>query len=317
MPRKTGSFIRLKVLIKLTEPQLSPEEMAEEVQYLKEDILDLSGLGQTRFNFLTINRAEAEMQDGVSFDLPPDRLPALLKRLCDRLDHRPLDTLVSIQCGQTKLKVQTHQAEDLYGILAAAEALLPPESVYLAKAEAYSHTRGEISPAEDAVLEVLRQRLNLDETRARQLKARALGPYKTLEAKRQRFQEVLTVELTRQSPLEDDTWGVMQELADNLGLPQPEALAVYQAQLQRIQAEAEAKRQMQIAEAEAAQRRAEAEQRQAAAERQQGSRQEHLDQYQQMVRQALQNNLYPLTFDQGRLEQARQIWYFCRRSQPI
>ncbi len=309
MVRDTESPLRLKIWIKLVEPELTPQEMAEEVHYLKADILDLNGLEKTRFSFSTISRAEEVMRDGVSFALPPDRLPTLLKRLCDRLDHRPLDTLVIIQCGQTKLQIQTHRADDLYGILAAAEALLPPDSIYLAKAEAYSRTRGEISPAEDAVLEVLRQRLNLDEVTAGQLKAKALGPYKTLKAKRQRFQEVLMIELARQSPLADDTWAVLQELADNLGLPQPEAWGIYQDQLQQIQAEAEALRQKQIAEAEAAQRRAEAERRRAAEEQQQGSRQEQLDQYQQMVRQALQNNLHPLTFDQGRLEQARQIWH--------
>lgn len=303
---------KLVFLVKLLEPELEAEDLAAEIQYLYEDLADLNHSQEGRLRYLEEVNGDGPFQRarrvGVRFEVPADRLRAVLRRLCDRLDDQPLETLVLIQQGQTKLQIQTHQAEALAGILPAAEALLPPDQIYLAKAETYSRTLGEISPAEDAVLDVLRQRLDLSKTEAELLKAKAMGPYKTLEAKRKRFHDVLVVELARQCPLAEDTWAVLQELADNLGLPRKEAAAVYQTQLQQMRVETEAIRQRQEAEAEAARQRELDAQRRAEADQQRQSRHHYLDQYRTMVRQALQTTLYPLTFDQGRLEQARQMW---------
>ncbi|MGF1569367.1 MAG: GUN4 domain-containing protein [Nodosilinea sp.] len=298
----------LGVIIKFIEPELGTEEIATEARYLREDLLDLSGLEHTRFDLLKGVRNEVAFAEGVRFQVAADRLRAVLKRLCDRLDDNPLETLILIQQGQTKLQIQTHQAEELEGIVAAADALLPAEQVYRAKAETYSRTYGELSPAEEANLDLLRQRLNLSREVAEALKAEALGPFKTLDEKRRHFQDVLLVEVAREFPLSEDTWAVLLELADNLGLPQAKAKAIYQDHLHQIKAKIEATRQQAEAEAEAARQRAAEEAEKQARVGQQVSRQQQLEEYRQIFRQAIQTTLYPLAFDQGRLEQARQLW---------
>jgi hypothetical protein len=312
MVRDVYSPPKLAFLVKLIEPELNPEELAAEAQYLLEDLQDLSGLGQTRFQPVENPQGEGpfqtRVQSGVQFEAPPDRLRAILKRLCNRLDDKPLETLVLIQQGQMRLQVQTHEAAVLAGIVEAAEAMLDPQSIYLAKAETYCRTHGEISPAEDANLELLRQRLGLSPQEAEVLKSEALGPYKTLAEKRQRFREVLMEELARENPLSDETWELLEELADNLNLPQDEATALYQERLHQIQVEAEAIRRQQEAEAEVARQAAEREQIQEQHRQQQLGRQQQLDDYREMVRQVLQNALYAPAFDQGRLEQARRLW---------
>jgi hypothetical protein len=299
---------KLAFLIQLVDRELSAEQVTEQAQLLAADLQALSGLRQTHFSWLNSQRGEVRVQDGVQFQAPSDRLRAILRRLCDRLDDQPLETLVLIQQGAASLQIQTHEAEVLAGILDAAEALLPPQSIYLAKAETYSRTHGEISPAEEANLELLRQRLGLTVVEAAELKAIALGPYKTLNEKRHHFREVLFAELTRQSPLSEQTWELLEELADNLGLPLAEATAIYQDHLHKIQVEAETIRQQQQAEAEAARQRAEQSEHRDQHQEEQLGRQQQLDQYREMVRQTLQGTLYAPAFDQGRLEQARRLW---------
>ncbi|NJL48532.1 MAG: hypothetical protein HC929_14935 [Leptolyngbyaceae cyanobacterium SM2_5_2] len=256
MVRDAYSPPKLAFLVKLIEPELNPEELAAEAQYLLADLQDLSGLGQTRFH--GVDKAQGEgpfqtsVQAGVQFEAAPDRLRAILKRLCHRLDDRPLETLVVIQQGPMRLQVQTHESDVLAGLVEAAEAMLDPQSVYRAKAEAYCRTHGELSPSEDANLELLRLRLGLSEQEAESLKAEALGPYKTLAEKRQYFREVLMEELARENPLSEATWELLEELADNLNLPPDDATAIYQERLHQIQVDAEAIRRQQEAEAEPA-----------------------------------------------------------------
>lgn len=300
---------QLGFLIKFIEPDLTVDQLAEETHYLQADLQDLGGLGQTRFRLLQSPRGEALVSDGVQFEASADRLRPILKRLCDRLQHKPLETLVLIQQGSMRLQVQTHTAEVLASMLGAAEAMLPPQSIYLGKAAVYSQSQGELSPAELANLDLLQQYLGLSQEEADHLKATALGPYQTLAEKRQRFAQVLMLELSSHNrrPLPEESWQVMVELADNLALPQAEAHQIYQDQLHQIQVEAEAIRQQDMAVAVA---QAEA---QAAAEatrqQQQQEREHQIEQYRAMVRQALATSLYPPTFDQGRLEQARQLWH--------
>lgn len=292
---------------------MSADKAAIEVQYLHDDLQALGGLRQTRIQKLyeTQNREgpfPSQVPRGVEFEAPADRLRAIVRRLCDRLHDYPQETVLSIDYGVACLRVQTHQADELATLLEAAEVLVDPQSVYLAKAKGYSQTQGEFSPAEEANLELLRQRLGLTVPEAEDLKAIALGPYKTREAKRQHFSQVLMEELARQQPLNEETWALMLELADNLNLPRSDAEAFYQRHLQEIQVKAEAIRLQQQAEAEA-QRRAEedAAYRDRHHEAEFGHQQQ-LMQYRELVRQVLQTNPNPPPFDQGRLEQTRRLW---------
>lgn len=313
MVRDADSSPKLRFVVQLVEPEMSAETAAVEVQYLRDDLQALSGLSQTRIQILHHTQGEAgpfqsQVPCGVEFEAPADRLRAILRRLCDRLNDYPQETTLHIDYGAACLQVQTHQAKELALILEAAETLVDPQSAYLAKAKGYSQTQGEFSPAEEANLDLLRQRLGLTVPEAETLKAIALGPYKTREAKRQHFSQVLMEELTRQQPLREDTWELMLELADNLNLLRSDAEALYQSQLQDIQVQAEAIRQQQQAEAEAQRRAAED-----AAQRDQHQEdafghQQQVMQYRELVRQVLQAIPYPPPFDQGRLEQARQLW---------
>lgn len=292
---------------------MSADKAAIEVQYLHDDLQALGGLRQTRIQKLyeTQDREgpfPSQVPRGVEFEAPADRLRAIVRRLCDRLHDYPQETVLSIDYGVACLRVQTHQADELATLLEAAEVLVDPQSVYLAKAKGYSQTQGEFSPAEEANLELLRQRLGLTVPEAEDLKAIALGPHKTREAKRQHFSQVLMEELARQQPLNEETWALMLELADNLNLPRSDAEAFYQRHLQEIQVKAEAIRLQQQAEAEA-QRRAEED----AAHRDRHheaefGHQQQLMQYRELVRQVLQTNPNPPPFDQGRLEQTRRLW---------
>jgi len=308
MPRDADSPLQLGFLIKFVEPDRKPEEIETETQYLQDDLLDLSGMGQTRFHFLQAHREGIRFREGLRFDTAPDRLRPILRRLCDRLDDTPLETLILIYHGQTRLQIQTHRAEELASIVAAAEDLLPPESIYLAKAETYVRTRGDISPAEAANLDLLAQQLGLSPEEAKGLNEIAMGPYKSLDEKQQRFLEVLTIELSHTYPPTEDTHQVLQELAENLRLPKAEADRIYQAYLQKIQAEVAAQRQKDEAAAAAAKQQAEASAQVEQAQLHQVETQQQVEQYRELFRQAVQNHLYPLAFDQGRLEQSRQVW---------
>jgi len=206
------------------------------------------------------------------------------------------------------LQIQTRQAEELASIYAPAEALLPPDSIYLAKAETYVRTRGELSPAEEANLDLLAHQLGLDPAEAETLKSIAMGPFKSLQEKRQRFLEIMTDELAHDYPPSPETKSVLYELAENLRLPQSEADTLYQAYLQKLQAEVEVRLKQEQAAAEATRKQAaERDQRQ---QEQQSllDQQQKLEQYRELFRRAIQKSLYPLAFDQGRLEQTRQLW---------
>ncbi|MBU6228974.1 MAG: GUN4 domain-containing protein [Cyanobacteria bacterium REEB459] len=306
MVRDAAPSSPLGFLIKVIEPDLSVDQLAEEVRYLYEDLRALSGLHQTRFRFCQKPQADGAVRDGILFEADGDRLHSILKRLCDRLDHHPLETLVLIYQGALRLQIQTRRSEELAGIVAVAEAMLPAQRIFLGKALRYSRSQGELSPAEVANLELLRQHLGLTAEVAAQLQALAQGPYQTLAEKRQYFQQVLVMEMTRACPLSEQTWETLEELADNLGLPSLVAREIYQDQLQQVQIAASALHQQKVAD-QARQEQLLIQERNQQHQHQVDQRQ-HLDHYRAMVRQALATTLYPATFDQGRLEQARQLW---------
>lgn len=312
MPEAIKRLPHLGFVVQLVDPNLSLEEAETEVQYLQADLRALSGLGGLAMEVLHQAQGDGPFQRaralGVRFEIPADRLRGVLRRLCDRLADYPQPTAVEVRYGALSVQIQTQVPEDLAQVLPLAEAMVDPHSLYLAKVETYGHTHGELSPAEEANLDLLRRRLGLSATEAQSLKAAALGPYQTLAEKRHSFTQTLLEELARQSPLSESTWATLVELAENLGLPLTIAQTLYQEQLQAIQVQAEAIRQQHQAEIEAAQRaRQQAEARDPHQDRE-AMRQQHLDQYRDMLRHAMQTTLYPPDFDRGRLEQARRLW---------
>jgi hypothetical protein len=312
MSRDADFPLQLGFLIKFVDPDLKPEEVETETQYLQEDLLDLSGMEHIRFEFLKAKRHQVQVREGVRFEISPERVRPILRRLCARLDHTPRETLILIYSGQVRLQIQTHRAEELASIFAAAEALLPPDKIFLAKAETYVRTRGELSPAEEANLDLLAQQLGLSPEEAAVLQAEAMGPLKTLAEKQQRFSEILAIELAHDYPPSQETQQVLFEFAENLCLPRVEADRLYQQYLQKIQIDVEAKRQQEQAKAEAARHKAAELAQQEHNQHAQVEQEQRVDQYRDTFRSAIQNNYYPLAFDQGRLEQTRQIWGFLR-----
>lgn len=303
---------RLGFVVQLANPDLSVEEATTEVQYLQADLHALSGLGGLAIEVLSQPQGDSPFQRdrwvGVRFEIPADRLRAVVRRLCDRLRDYPQPTAVAIRYGTMVVQIHTQEAETLAQILWLAETMVDPRSLYLAKAETYGHIQGELSPGEEANLDLMRQRLGLSEEEARTLKAIALGPYQTLEGKCRYFNQVLLEELSRHSPLPEDTWATLVELAENLGLPTATAQALYQDQLTTIQVQAEALRQQRQREAEAAQVAAHQAQIHDQRHEQALEYQQALGQYRAMLHHAMQTTLYPPDFDRGRLEQARRLW---------
>lgn len=118
----------------------------------------------------------------------------------------------------------------------------------------------------------------------------------------------MTTELTHSYPPGEDTRQVLQELAENLQLPKEEADRLYHNYLQKLQADVEVQLQKAEAAAASARQAAAATEQVAQEQKKQTEQQQQLEQYQEIFRQAIQNNLYPLAFDQGRLEQIRQLW---------
>lgn len=307
---------KVRCLIKVVDPQLKSDEVVTEVRYLIEDLRDLDGMSQIRFEPHSEIRDVAEIQVGIQFEVDAERLGSILRRLRDRLYYSPIKTGFLFQISDIQLKIETHQADDLTGLMLAAQSrlLFSPLSDYLAEAETYSRTQGELSPTELDNLSLLRQRLGLSVEMAEWLNARAAGPYATLAEKQRHYEETVRAEFSRLRSHHDgqpiapkDIWPVLQELAESLGLPTPEAEAVYQQHLQRHRDEIRLKAEQQaLKAAEDARLAAEA---QVEGDRQQQAQQarEYRDQYQALCRQAMTDSLYPSEFDQGRLAQARHL----------
>jgi orotate phosphoribosyltransferase-like protein len=79
----------LSFLVRLEEPGLSLRELATEVDYLRQDVQALKGMGNQRFQYLEQRRGDVKVRNGLKFEVSADRLRAVLRRLCDRLDDHP------------------------------------------------------------------------------------------------------------------------------------------------------------------------------------------------------------------------------------
>ncbi|MGB3202237.1 MAG: GUN4 domain-containing protein [Nodosilinea sp.] len=303
--------------IKFTDPQLKSDDVATEVHYLIEDLRDLDDMSQTRFEPISDIRDVAEIRVGVTFTAHSDRLGPILRRLRDRLYYNPIETCFQFRISDLVLQIQTYQADDLTGFMAAVQSgrLFAPDRDYLAEAETYSRTQGELSPTELDNLNLLRQRLDLTVEEAEVLNARAASPYPTHADKHRHFEDMTAAEFSRLRAMDEgppfapkDSWPVLQELAENLGLPILEAETIYKTHQQRYRDDIRLKTEQTTAKtAEDARLKAAAK---AEAERQKQAQQaqDRLNQYQDLCRQTMANSLYPSELDQGRLDQARRLW---------
>lgn len=298
----------VKVVVQITDTSLDPQQRADEVHDLHRELQTLSELQGVRIGILERVTDEGTLQFGVRFAVGGEQVRAALDQLCNRLDVAPVELLVTLYIDAMTLQVKTQDAEELAATIQAAELLVPPRRTFLAKAETYARSYGEFSPAEVANLEWIRQQLDLPPEEADRLVAKALGPYRSLQAKRQRYREVLVEELSRQYPPTDASRETLKEYAVNLKLPPAEETAIFEEAVQKIQADAEVKRTQQQAEAVTTLQLENTRLQSELSQRARLEKQALLEQYRAEYSRAIATSLYPLQYDQGRLEQARLIW---------
>lgn len=306
----------------LLDTTLESNDLATEVHYLIADLRDLEGMENIRFEERHDIRGDEEIRIGIKFEVDIDMLESILRRLHDRLyysgnahsgrDTNPLETLFLLQINNIKLEIRTHKAEDLIGLWVACQnrILLPAQSDYLAEVETYARTEGGLSPTEEDNLELKRRLFCLLEKEAEQLRIKAAGLYRTKEARRSYFEETTRAEFSRLGSYFDglpiahkEIWPVLQELAENLGLPTSEAEVIYQDHRQRYDEVIQLKEEQKAAKAdEDARLAAEAEH-----QKQVQQAQLNLNQYRSLCHQTMANALYPSEFDQGRLAQLRLL----------
>ncbi|WP_017300061.1 GUN4 domain-containing protein [Nodosilinea nodulosa] len=96
---------------------------------------------------------------------------------------------------------------------------------------------------------------------------------------------------------------MLEELAENLGLPKSEAELIYKHYYKDYNEDIKLKSEQQLAKAsQEAESKAKAER-----QKQAQQAQEWRDQYRSLCREAMTSNIYPSEYDQGRLDQARRL----------
>ena len=241
----------------------------------------------------------------------PERISTLVKGISDRLEEDPVEIRLTIALGQIRLQIQTKAAEAVLGILPTLDTLLPARQLFQARAEAYIMRGGELSPVEQANLELLRYRFNLSPELAEGIISHALGPYTDRQAKLQKYREVLAAELNREYPLSDITWAELRKFYQALGLTSEDIAPIDQEYITRIQAEVTHLQQQEEAtrlEEEATRLEEENRLQEEQAQREIADEQNRIESYRQEFQTAIANTLYPSEFDRGRLEQARRLW---------
>lgn len=299
---------QVKAVIQITEPNLDPQERATEVQRLYTELQSLTELQGIRINFLDRVTDEGKVQFGLRLGLRGEYVRVALEELCDRIEANPTEILLTLYIDTMTLQVKTRNWEELAATIQAAELLVPPRRTFLAKAENYARSYSEFSPVEVANLELLRQQLDIPQEEADLLIARAVGSLRSLPEKRRRYREVLVEELGRQFPLSEGSRMTLKEYAANLKLPAEEEINLYEAEIQKIQAEAEARRQQQQSQIEQTLLQEKTRLQSELQQKSTADKQVFLENYRQEFRTAIATSPYPLQYDQGRLEQARRIW---------
>jgi hypothetical protein len=284
---------------------LELDERDRLVQMFRDDLAQLDLVSPTHITPLA-DKSQDNTRYGLMVKLPePDRVTTWIKDLSDRLEVTPVEIRLTCTIDRMRVQVQTASPEELLSVLAAVDAILPAQQTFRARAATYAHRGGEITPVEQANLELLRYRLNLNPDVAQRIIDRALGPYADRQAKLNEYRRVLNAELERHpGPLSDTTRAELRRLYESLGLTYADVEPIDREHITQIQAEAEKKR---LAEEvtrlqQETQLQAEAEQQQAA------TQQNYAELYREEFAEAIARTLFPSEFDRGRLEQARRNW---------
>ncbi|MGB3199663.1 MAG: hypothetical protein WBA99_02105, partial [Nodosilinea sp.] len=243
-----------RVSITSLESVPNPRGIHADVQALASDIARLSTLEHTVFEFIprsqprtpgldttSVNGAEPQLCVGLRFEAPLDRFRVVFRCIGNWLDRtaEQYSFEVNIPSAQAIVRqhlnpagvktppaytitLATNQAKTLAQVLPLGEALLPPQDLYLTKAESYVDIFGELTPAAQANLLLLRHRMELSGEETNGLNARAMGPFKSLGEKYQHFRHELLV-CKQEGDLDSELWQVMQAKADAMSLPKADA----------------------------------------------------------------------------------------------
>lgn len=235
----------------------------------------------------------------------PEQMSTLVKGISTHLAAFPVEIRLTLILHWVRLQVQTASAEEVLSLIPVIPVLMPASQIFQARTTTYVMRGGELSPVEQANLELLRHYLDLSAETAENIIKQALGPYESRRAKLEKYREVLIAELDRQSPLSETTWAELKQLYQNLGLSYDDVAPIDQEYISRIQAEV-TRLQM---EEEATRLQQEATQAQQDREEPAETiQQRHLNVYGQEFQTAIARSLYPSEFDRGRLEQTRRLW---------
>jgi len=249
MVENLGLTNGFKLSIKSLESGLDPKVIHAAVQVLRSSISALSELEQTPFSFSYGSQRHADnlpavqtpggtLYTGLQFEAPLDKLTVVLRCLGDWLERTKQKNLYAIEIPPTyTLTLQTDQVKELAQLLPLAETLLPPQEIYLAKAETYIAAFGDFTPAARANLAIICHRVGLSVEEANDLNAQSMGPFKTLAEKYQHFRKELLV-CKQESDLDGDFWQVMQDKAVTMSLPEADAQFLKAERLQTLRTEA-------------------------------------------------------------------------------
>lgn len=332
-----GNSFRLS--IKALESEADPRVTHASVQALCSRITQLSSLEHTKFAFLPNPQysilaeatahpraVESSLYAGLQCQAPLNKLRVVLRCVGNWLEHTAHKTLFILEIPPSHtIALQTGQAKALAQLLILGEALLSPHEFYRTQVEGYISTFGELTPAAQANLSLVQQRVGLSTEDTNELKATAMGPFRTLADKYQHFRRELLV-CRQTSDLDPDFWNVMRAKAVTMGLPEADAQFLKDERLEALHDEAEQARQRAEAEAAAEQARQRQQQERSQGYRRtfeeivtdlptpQGLGQEHLEPADErpdvaLFRQGIMAHVASSDFNRGRLTQAREFYH--------
>ncbi|MFQ4139283.1 hypothetical protein PGN35_023505 [Nodosilinea sp. PGN35] len=268
MAQAFASNHSFRLSVKSLEHNVDPNVIHARVQELGRSITRLSGLEHATFNFFTqakrpvpslgkapVPTAEPSLYGALQVEAPLGKFRAVLRCVGDWLDRTKQNNLFAVEIPPAHtITLTTNQAKVLAQLLTLGESLLPPQPLYLAQAEGYINTFGEITPAARANLLLTRHRVGLSGDEAQDLNARAMGPFKTLAEKYQHFRKELLA-CKQEINLDEDFWQVMHDKAVTMSLPEADAQFLKAERLHTLRAEADRARQQAEATADAERQR--------------------------------------------------------------
>lgn len=293
------------VILQIVDASLSLADRDRIVQVFWDDLTQLELVDYPHITPLA-DTSQDNTRYGLMVKLSePERVATWIKDMSERLEVTPVEIRLTCTIQRMRVQIQTASAEELLGVLAAIDAILPAQQIFRARAETYARRGGEITPVEQANLDLLQYRLNLSPDVAQSIIERVLGPYRDRQAKIEEYRRVLNAELERQSPpLSDTTWAELRRLYESLGLSYEDVEPIDREYITRIQAEA-----TRLHMAEEATRLQQETQLQAEVNQQQlVAQQNYAELYREEFAAAIAHTLFPSEFDRGRLEQARRNW---------